>query len=186
MRGAPQKQTVQDLGRYKQPYIKNEIKYLMEEVSEYPLLEEKIYKISSILLSAIIGGPLASIFLIKANFKVFHNLDNGKRILIYVFLGIAGLCEILFYIYSWAWGTGAFIEEWVIINGIFAIIIFIIVKISQGSRIDKHIYVEGKAYEWWRSLIIGLVSAFLFGILVIIGSAINFIIYMSMHPNAGS
>lgn len=126
----------------------------------------RIYTKGQIALATLLGGPIATIYLLQNNFKKFHDAKSAKNTIIFgiiIGLGIGILTNFLPY------NLVVIISEIIIIP----IIGYKITDLLQGQQISDHLKEHGKKESTIKAILIALICL---ALTLIIGYSLAFIV----------
>lgn len=115
----------------------------------------KLFTERAIVISTILGGPLAGCYLISQNFKSLNDISKGKKSLIIGILFTLIFFPILLFIPSSIFDK---ISNFVF-DLLWTISIYFIVKRYQKENIKTHIKNGGQSGSWSKVLIISIIAA---------------------------
>jgi hypothetical protein len=124
----------------------------MEPTSEIQPSASKIYNEIAIGVGSLLGGPLATGYLIAENFKAFNKSEKGKKTRNFTILAtiIISACIILI--------PGKINVPYTLIPIIYAAITYFLVRYFQGHKITAYINLGGKLYSWQRAVLVGIIG----------------------------
>ncbi|AMR31690.1 hypothetical protein A0256_09780 [Mucilaginibacter sp. PAMC 26640] len=131
----------------------------------------KVYQPNMIRVATFIGGPLVAGYMIAENFKAFNAYDKAKKTWLYTIVFTIAL-----------FGLAAAIPASVNIPRIVFPVIYAwsaygLVNQYQGKMIAAHINNNGEAFNWGRSIVIGLIGMVVLLVLI----AVPLFLYYSMY-----
>lgn len=125
---------------------------MQNDILNEPALAPKVYVVSSIVLAAFLGGPLAAAYLMAQNFKSFDKPKQAKSTWV-----VTGLATMVIIVISLALSKNKDFP------GYFIPVIYLfgtnmIAQSQQGADIKTHIANGLQSYPIWRGVLVGLIS----------------------------
>ena len=108
----------------------------------------KVYGVTAIVIAAVIGGPLATGFLMAHNFNIFKEF---RAVVISWISAVFGVV-IIFLTFRYCFDLGIF---WLIpvLNGV---ITLLLLMIFQDNKLVTYHASDGPLYNWWVAIVIGI------------------------------
>ncbi|MCZ4408805.1 hypothetical protein O3Q51_08300 [Cryomorphaceae bacterium 1068] len=116
--------------------------------------ELKFYSQKSIGIATFLGGPMASGYLIRENYRSLDQPDKGRSAFILGFVATAVIFIVIFSL------PESIIDKVPnqIIPAVYTLIIYLIVEKIQGKVLTQHKEHENQFYSTWKAAGIGLIS----------------------------
>lgn len=125
---------------------------MQNDILNEPTFAPKIYGVSSIVLAAFLGGPLAAGYLMAQNFKSFDKPEQAKNTWIISVLATMVIIAISFAVSNNQDFPGYLIPV------IYLSATNTIARSQQGADIKTHIANGFETYSIWRGVLVGLIS----------------------------